>query len=142
MRRGFYVMVVLCFFLSNLGCGSSSGDSSSQSVGADIIQKYSFHIEGQPTTISQQLTDADLSLKESLCRQAGYDLTPYKGQNLSFTKYGLIEKYYPVTLMGFGLPLNLWVITKDLVTVCGYVSVRDDSIITPGLFAVNDPNIK
>lgn len=118
-----------------------------QMVGADIIQKYNFHIESGPMTVTatlpQQFTDANWGLKEGLCQQAGYDLTPYAGQNVSLIHFNLTEKYYHPAIPGTtGEPLYLWVVAKDQTSVCGYLSVRESSGLTPGVFAVNDTNIK
>lgn len=145
MNKGFFLIPLV---ISIFGCGSSSSTPSSQSVGADVIQKYSLQVEGQPTTTSitlpQQFTDANWGLKEELCQQAGYDLAPHAGQNVSLLRYNLTEKYYPAVSrnIGAGEPLYLWVIAKDQTSVCGYLSVREDSGLIPGVFAVNDPNVK
>jgi hypothetical protein len=171
MKKEFYLIPLVGSFLliSIFGCGSTSSAPSSQSVGADVIQKYSFQVEGlpitTPLTLPQQLTDANWSLKEGLCQQAGYELAPYAGQNVSLTKYNLLERYYYriITWVQFiGLPsqsvitdvdlsLYLWVIAKDQTTVCSYISVAEDSTayedlrqrgLFPEFFAVNDEHIK
>ena len=131
MKKEFYLIPLVgsLLLISIFGCGSTSSTPISQSVGADVIQKYSFHTEGQPTTtpvtLPQQLTDANWGLKEGLCQQAGYDLAPYAGQNLSLIQYNLMEKYYPATSRnpGSGESLYLWVIAKDQTSICGYLSV-------------------
>jgi inhibitor of cysteine peptidase len=149
MNKKLYLtpMVGFLVLISILGCGSTSSAPSSQPVGADIIQKYNFHVEGQsittPFTLPQPITDAGWGLKEDMCQQAGYDLTPYAGQNISVIQYNLAEKYYyPAILGSAGESLYLWVIAKDQTSICGYLSVREDSGLIPGVFAVNDPNIK
>jgi hypothetical protein len=149
MKKVFYLILLIGFFISIsiFGCGSTSSAPTSQPVGADVVQKYSFHVEGQPTTTSitlpQQLTDANWGLKEGLCQQAGYDLTPYAGQNVTLIQFNLTEKYYHPAIPGTtGEPLYLWVVAKDQTSVCGYLSVREGSGLIPGVFAVNDPNIK
>jgi len=149
MMKIFYLILLIGFLISIsiFGCGSTSSvPTSSQSVGADVVQKYSFHVEGQTTTTSitlpQQLTDANWGLKEGLCQQAGYDLTPYAGQSVSLIQFNLTEKYYHPSIPGTtGEPLYLWVVAKDQTSVCGYLSVRDGSGFIPGVFSVNDPNI-
>lgn len=116
------------------GCGSSNS-SNTQSVGADIIQKYNFKTIGQPTTtaitLPQQFTDANWGLKQMTCQQAGYDLTPFAGQDITAVQYNIAETY-------FGASLTLIVLAKDPTSICGYVV--DGSV--PGIHPVNDPNIK
>lgn len=114
---------------------------------ADFIQKHNFHIESGPTTVTatlpQQFTDANWSLKEGLCQQAGYDLTPYAGQNVSLIHINITEKYYNPAIPGtIGEPLYIWIVAKDQTSVCGFLSVRESSGLIPGVFAVNDTNIR
>src|SRR5450432_3876312 len=54
MKKRSHVTLLTGFIIvsSILGCGSSSSVPSSQPVGADIIQKYSFHTVGQHTSTS------------------------------------------------------------------------------------------
>lgn len=138
MKNDSCVILIIGFFISIaiFGCGSSSSAPSSQPVGADIIQKYNFHTEGQPVstslTLPQQFTDANWGLKESTCQQAGYDLTPFAGQNITALKYDITEKYS-------GDSLSLIVLAKDQNCICGYVAASN---LIPGIIAVNDTNIK
>ncbi len=149
MKKEFYAILSVFFFVSipSLGCGSTSSDSSSQPAGAEIIQKYDLQVESQLTvttlTLPQQFTDANWGLKEQLCQQAGYDLMPYAGQDVSLVKYSVTEKFYHPSNPEIGaLPLYLWVVAKDQTSVCGYFSVREGSNFVPGVFALNDPTIK
>lgn len=138
MRKEICLIVLAgCFFaFAMIGCGSSSSTPTSQAVGADIFQKYNFHVDGQPTstslTLPLQFTDANWGLKETTCQQAGYDLTPYAGQNITAIKYNLTETYS-------GDSLSLIVLAKDQTCICGYVAATN---LIPGIIAVNDPNIK
>ena len=148
MNRGFCLipMVGIFIVMSILGCGGTSG-TASQPAGADIIRTYNFHTEGQSTTTSltlpQQFTDANWGLKEGLCQQAGYDLTPYAGQNVSSIRFNLTEKYYHPAIPGIaGEPLYLSVIAKDQTSICGWLSVREGSGLIPGVLTVNDPHVK
>lgn len=168
MRAGFYLVVVLALFCLLVGCGSSTGSSSSQTVGADVIQTYSFTTEGEPTTtfttLPRPLTGSEWELKQTLGQMAGYDLAPYAGENVALIRYPLTEMYYPdpVTHVDFngvsftsvsaGLPLYLWVVATDQTTICSYLSVREESmaflellqsgIIASGFYAVNDRHIR
>jgi hypothetical protein len=147
MKEGFYLTLLTVLFTSILGCGSSSSTSQSQPVGIEIIQKCNFQTEGLPTTtiliLPQQFNDANWGLKEGVCQQAGYDLVPYAGQNVSLVQYTLTEKYYQPTIQGAaGEPLYLWIIAKDQAPICGYLTVREGSGLIPGVIAVNDSNVR
>jgi Domain of unknown function (DUF4830) len=136
MRASFlFALVSLVLCSSLMGCGGSSNDSPVQAVGADIIARYNLHEEGQATTadinLPQEFTDANWGLKQGVCQQAGFDLTPYAGQTVSMVKYDLADKY-------LGDPLSLYVLVKDQTCICAYVAA--DNLI-PGIIAVNDPNI-
>ena len=125
-------LIVILNSLLFIACHSSSSDSSS-SVGADIIQKYNFHVEGQPTstnlTLPQQFTDANWGLKQGVCQQAGYDLTLYAGQDITVIKYAMLEKFS-------NDPLSLFVLAKDQAVICGYLAASN---LIPGIIVVNDP---
>ena len=149
MKAEHFLVLLVGLFISTsiFGCGNTSSASTSQSVGADVIQKYSFHTEGEPTTtpvtLPQQITGANWGLIEGLCQQAGYDLTPYVGQDLSLIQFNLTQKYYHPAIPGnAGESLYLSVFAKDQTSVCGYLSVREGSGLIPGVFAVNDPDIR
>lgn len=135
----FILLFGLIASLSIIGCGSTSNDPLPDPIGSDIIQQYDFHVEGEPTTTSltlpQAFDDANWGLKEITCKEAGYSLIPYAGESVTAVKYNITEKYASE-------PLYLWVLAKDQTSVCGYLSVREGSTLTPGVFAVNDPSIK
>jgi hypothetical protein len=93
--------------------------------------------------LPQQFTDANWGLKETICEQAGYALIPYAGQSVTLAQYSVVEKYYsPATPALPGERLYLWIVAKDQTSICGYFTVREGSTLTPGVFAVNDPNIR
>lgn len=133
----FVLLFVLSICLLIMGCGSSSPPPTSQYVGylgSDIIQKYNFHVEGDPTitslTLPQQFTDANWGIKENVCAQTGYSLIPYAGESISAIKYAITEKY-------LSEPLYLWILAKDQIGICSYLSVRENSNAAPGVMAVN-----
>ena len=140
MKKICCVISLVGFFvsLSVIGCGRDSNSSGSQPIGSDIIQQYNFHLESGPTTtvfiLPQQLNDANWGLKETLCEQGGYTLIPYAGGSITAVKYSILEKYS-------NEPLYLWVLAKDYTTICGYLAVRENSVVAPGVFALSDPNI-
>jgi hypothetical protein len=137
MKKEFSLLVSIGILISVqfFACHGSSSDPSAQPAGADIIQKYNFHVDGQPTSTSLTLpphfTDANWGLKQEVCQQTGYDLTLYAGQDITAIKYTLLEKYSNDTL-------SLFVLAKDQTVICGYVAA---SSLTPGIIALNDPNI-
>lgn len=167
MKEALYYLVCTLVLAMITGCGGSSG-APSEPVGTDVMQKYSLVVEGQPTItpllLPQVLTDEEWTEKNGLCREAGYDLTPYAGSEVSVTKYDLKQMYYTnfsiETMDTYGiqtiqpappLSLYLWVIAKDQATICSYVSAQEDVVflvllhsgrLASGLFPVNDPNIK
>ncbi len=134
MKKEFYLfpLVGIYILISIYGCGNTS---SAPAVGADIIQKYNLHVEGQPLTtnltLPQQFTDANWGLKQGACQQAGYDLTPYAGQDITAVTYSIAEKYS-------GDQLSLIVLAQGQTSICGYVAANN---LIPGIIAVNDPNI-
>jgi len=154
MFKGDYMKKTFCFILiaglfsfAIMACGTNSSSPDSQ-PGAEIIQQYNFHVEGEPTigsiTLPQQFAVADgWGLLEIKCQQAGYSLVPYAGETVSFVKYSITEKWYhPAIPEPAGDPLYLRVLAKDQTSMCGYLSVREDSDAAPGVFAVNDPYIR
>ena len=129
------------FFLAILlfGCGDDTKTvNTNERVALNVIQQYNFRTEGEPQaadfTLPSELSDANWGLKEIMCQQAGYDLAPYAGQTVSSLRYSLLEKY-------IGESLYLWVLTRDNVCACAYVTVRESGPI-PGVFAVNNPGIQ
>lgn len=169
MKLGSF-MLFFSLLLSVSGCGSQASPPSSQPVGADVVQKYAFVTKGQAITIStalpQGLIGEDWSLKANLCQQAGYDLGPYAGQDVSLTRYNLDERYrcrliiQSTDLNGgsqtvdvdVDLPLYLWIISRDGVTLGAYLSVaefttaylqlRHIGFFMSDLLAVDDVHIK
>ncbi len=128
-------VIAIVFFLA-IGCSGKS--SNTQSTSSIAIQQYTFHYTGAPTsstiTLPQQLNDANWGLKETACEQAGFSLLPYAGQNTTLIKYSITETY-------LSEPVYLWVLEQNQTTICGYLSVRESSTLTPGVFALNDPNV-
>jgi hypothetical protein len=139
-----FILTACLILLSVTACGTSNPPASQP--GADIIQQYNFHVEGEPTiesiTLPQQfngLSDGPFWAPiEHYCGVAGFDLTPYAGATVTSIEYHITE-----TL--FGSPVNLWVIAKDQTSICGFISMRPASDIPtgggPAVAAVNDPNI-
>lgn len=97
------------------------------------IKAFSFYKE---YTANPNTFDPDqLTLYPEVCRKGGYDLSPYLGQDLTFTGYRTDITYEEE-------PLDVWVVSSDSKIVCIYLSVREDSTMAPGIFSVNDPFLK
>jgi len=132
MRLAIYcALLVVCL----VGCGSDTNRSRDEQVALSVIQKYNLHTEGAPQTdvytLPQEFNDANWGLKETVCQQAGYDLTPFAGQTVSLMRYSILEKYN-------GDPLYLWILTKENTCICAYTSVREGSGLVPGIFPVSE----
>ena len=98
-------------------------------------------------TVNPNTFDPDqLALYPQVCRKGEYDLSSYLDQNLTFTGYRTDVVYQIARGMENEVvkeePLNVWVISSDSKIVCIYLSVREDSTIAPGVFAVDDPFLK
>jgi hypothetical protein len=148
-QRTYFASWVLIFCLLIMGCGNSSDSPADlptvpPTIGADIVQKFNFNVVSTPdttnVTLPQQLTGPQWGIIESICQQAGYDLSSYAGQTVYFTKYSITEKWFGPHSVE---PLYLWIISNaGQTSICGYLSVGESSSLTPGAFAVNDPSIK
>lgn len=133
----FFILLIMAIV-----CISCSDDDDSHSTYtppdcvSEIINYYDLHLEGdgnpetQETTLPEEFTDANWSLKASVCEQAGYNLYDHAGENVLLTNYTITETCY-------GEPLYLWVITKDDECICPYKTVREDSEAAPGVYAVD-----
>ncbi len=137
---GAYSFSIDGYTLSLTGDPNSKWTKVSNQVTTKItIQDYSFYYEGVPIastiTLPQQLNDANWDLKENICEQAGYSLIPYAGEDIAAIKYGIIETYS-------NEPLYLWILEKNQTTICAYLSVREGSTLTPGIFDLDDANVK
>ncbi|WP_136526015.1 DUF4830 domain-containing protein [Geomonas ferrireducens] len=163
-----YFIFSVCFAVLISGCGGNQ-DGGTSNPGQDVLAKYAFQAEGAPVITSAILptdfTEPSWSQKSTVCRDAGYDLAPHAGQNVSLIRYTVKEKYgyhgfiYVYSEQGSmgpqevtgELPLYLWVVVSGQETVCGYLSASDPnteylSLLHMGFFpsqfiAVNDEHI-
>lgn len=97
----------------------------------DLLKKV--EVEGkvmQSTkfTLPVTLTDANWGLKQIICQEGGYDLTPYAGKTVNAYSYPIREKYNGIE------PLTLWVLNDGQKVICAYKAVRTGSQLTPGIF--------
>lgn len=136
--RLYYILFLACFIL---GCGEdTNAPRTNAQVAQEIIQKYDFQTVGNPTTedfaLPQELTDANWGLKEMVCEEAGYNLTPYAGQSVSIMQYPIVEKCE-------GVPLSLWILIKDGTCICAYTTTQVGSHgPIPGVWSVNNACIQ
>ena len=109
----------------------------SEPIVAEAIKKTGLHVKGPARdsgtlTLPQPVRGNQWGLTNHACKKAGYDLTPYAGQEVKSIHYALRETYS-------GERLSLIILTKDHLCICVYVVARE---MIPGIIAVNDPRIK
>jgi hypothetical protein len=133
LKKALLLIAIIPFVL---GAAKNIGDSF---VGAAVIAKYGLHVTGKPDQNDVILPDVSHGLPWSLInhavKQAGYGLTQYVGQRITCTRYNLVEKYGDARLS-----LRIFSISNKVLGA--YVSIRDSDGPIPGIFSVNDPNIK
>jgi len=119
-----------------IGCYFSSSAFALEPLVADVIKEQGLQVNGQPSKtdlrLPKQIVGAQWGLTNDACKNSGYDLIPYAGQNVTSIRYNLVNKYP-------GRRLTLIVIEKNHRCICSYVV---DSDLIPGIFAVNHPYIK
>ncbi len=101
------------------------------------LKRLEIKIVGSAKRIEVQLPTVligpDLGLKKTICEQSGYDLSAYAGKKVLFTAFPISEEYTSE-------PLNVWVISFEDKIVCVYKTVREGSVLVPGIFAIETPN--
>ncbi len=85
--------------------------------------------------LPETLSDANWGLKKIICEEGGYDLAKYANQTVDFYSYSS-NRYYE------NGRLNVWVITNENEVICVYLTVDESSGLIPGIFSVNDPNVR
>jgi hypothetical protein len=137
MRRTLCIKLIALISFLIAGCSGNSSDP--QPTNSITIQQFTFYYTDDPTsstiTLPQQFNDANWGLKETTCEQAGYSLLSSAGQSITSIKYSITETYGSE-------PLYLWVLEQNQTTICAYLTVRESSTLTPGIFALNDSNVK
>lgn len=126
------------------GCASTPKTSNSSpspraaaaSLPADaaaLAERYGLQIVSESTTLPIRLprrleASSDWGLKQHFLLRAGFDLSPYAGQQVQVTRYLLAER------IG-GKPLELWVVRAEGQLIGAYVA---DQVSIPGIYAVNE----
>lgn len=110
------------------------------------LKRISINTTGPETissaTLPSPIGGANWGLKQGLCEQGGYDLTPYAGKMVTLTQYPTDAVYAQVNRGATSTePLNVWIVQSDGSIACIYLAVRQGSLLIPGVFSVNDPSI-
>jgi|GEM_PF-4403674 len=77
-------------------------------------------------------------IQSSVCEKGGYDMTPYSGSEVLIVPVNIKETYQ-------GEPLQANIInvySPSDTTVCVYISVREDDMVTSKMFPIHDPLIQ
>ena len=87
--------------------------------------------------LPSHLSDANWGMKKTICEEGGYNLSSYAGKTLLFTSYSINEVWNNTE------PLNVWIATIGEKIVCVYKTVRENSMVAPGIFSIKEnSNIK
>jgi len=102
-----------------VGCSSAADGPSSQ-----LAAQYGLHLDGggqsDTQTVPASLDAVPWDQIQHACREAGFDLRRYRGQELTFTSYPLKESLH-------GGPTNLLAIERNGSLVGAYVVVTDEA---------------
>lgn len=103
---------------------------------ATEFNKYNIQPTGPYTEIDDNIPDSIYAYYlTSFCSEGGYDLTPFAGHKIKAYSYP-INEYWNT------LPLNVVAITDSNKCACVVKTVRAGSTAAPGIFSVNDTNVK
>lgn len=106
---------------------------------SEELKKLNIQVIGQPKQIEFQLpsalTSSNWGLKKTICEEGGYNLSLYVGESVLLTSYAINERFENESL-------DAWIISKGDKIACVYKSVREDSILAPGIFSVKDQRVK
>ena len=111
------------------------------------LQKHSINTTGpeitSTLTLPSQLSGPNWGMKQAICQQGGYDLSSYAGKTVQLTQYPTDAIYRQVTRGQTSTePLNVWIISGGEKVLCLFLTVRQGSMLIPGIFSVNDPAIQ
>ena len=127
--------VLLVLALVPLGCSAdemappSASPSPSALSAVSLASQHGLHVlGGSPTTLPQSLDALPWDLYQTACRKSGFDLRPYRGQEVLFTAHPLQERHR-------GAAATLWTISADDRLVGAYVSVDGEM---PGVYSLDE----
>ena len=145
MKRRILGFTLMLLALS--GCAPSGAptappeSASAPSVSARssaVAQAHGLHITGGAvvidTALPGRLDDANWGPKAAVSRDAGFDLAPLAGRSVVLARYAVSERYGRE-------PLYLWLVENGDRVVGAYLSVRERSTLTPGVFSLDDTGI-
>lgn len=84
---------------------------------------------GMPADLA---ADANWGLKATLCKEAGYDLSPAAGRMVCLIGQDITQRCQ-------GNPATAWIVLNDGAVACVYMTVRQGYLVTPGVYAATDP---
>jgi hypothetical protein len=76
--------------------------------------------------------DANWGLKATVCKEAGYDLSPAAGKAVCLIGQDVAQRCQEN-------PATAWIVLNDGAVACVYMTVRQGYPVTPGVYAVTDP---
>lgn len=107
----------------------SASPSPSAATAASLASQYGLHVRGgSPTTLPQSLDTLPWEHYQHACSESGFDLRPYRGQEVVFTAHPLRERHGRA-------PATLWTISAGDRIVGAYVSVDGEM---PGIYSLDE----
>jgi len=107
------------------GCGASTDAASTR-----LAAQYGLHLNGAPKseseTVPASLSSVPWDQIQHASRNAGFDLRPYRGQDVTLKTYRLKETLH-------GGPTTLVVVEREGAVIGAYVVVTDEAGGTYGL---------
>ncbi len=87
----------------------------------------------QEITLPVEFNDANWGLKAIMCKDGGYDLTPFAGQVVNLTSVNIDGTCS-------GEEITIWIVSTSEQIAGAYISVREDSHLVPGIWPANADN--
>jgi hypothetical protein len=118
---------------STAGTGPSAPPSPGPSLSeaAQLAAQHGLRTQGRLQSLVDVVPDnlmasARWDYIQLACTDSGFDLGPWRGEQVTFTSYALAERLH-------GSPATFWTIERDGGIVGAYVTVED---ATPGIFGL------
>lgn len=142
MKKYSFLLFLLIFLIGAVGCGRSEEEVFSLNAEVDHeLSKFNIHVTAKPDVLLDKLpgvlTDANWGAKQTVCKDGGYDLSPYVGQVVTLEKYPTDEVYNEIE------PLRVGVVWNNDQIICIFRMVTEQSEMAPGIFSIKDnPSIQ
>jgi hypothetical protein len=118
------------------GSGGSAGSCDVQ-LAQQTVQALGLTAAGPPSTFQEtlptELTGPNWGLRDITCQEGGYDLSRFAGT----TVCSVMQE---ITSVFQGLPAEAWVLMRDGMVGCVYITLRPGSGISGGIYSVTSPN--